>query len=137
MDTQSPGPADEDDAIDLPGQSDSSKNLKKRTRPPKEIDVEKLKEFLAVNMPVRRIAHFFNCTPETLYNKYRDLIIESNVDFEYQIRLAQLKAANELNPTMLIWLGKQVLGQSDEQKVTVEQKPSVSDIVFVPLKKEE
>lgn len=127
----------DDDIIDLPGQSDSSQYLKKRTRPPMEIDVEKLKEFLAVNMPVRRIAHYFNCTPETLYNKFRDLIVQSNVDYEYGLRLAQLRAANDGNPTMLIWLGKQVLGQSDEQKVTIEQKPSVSDITFVPLKKEE
>lgn len=127
----------DDDIIDLPGQSDSSQFLKKRTRPPMEIDVEKLKEFLAVNMPVRRIAHYFNCTPETLYNKFRDLIVQSNVDYEYGLRLAQLRAANDGNPTMLIWLGKQVLGQTDEQKVTLEQKPSVSDITFIPLKKEE
>lgn len=127
----------DDDIIDLPGQSDSSQYLKKRTRPPMEIDVEKLKEFLAVNMPVRRIAHYFNCTPETLYNKFRDLIVQSNVDYEYGLRLAQLRAANDGNPTMLIWLGKQVLGQTDEQKVTLEQKPSVSDITFIPLKKEE
>ncbi len=127
----------DDDIIDLPGQSDSSQFLKKRTRPPMEIDVEKLKEFLAVNMPVRRIAHYFNCTPETLYNKFRDLIVQSNVDYEYGLRLAQLRAANDGNPTMLIWLGKQVLGQSDEQKVTIEQKPSVSDITFIPLKKDD
>lgn len=126
----------DDDSIDLPGQLDSSRFIKRRTRPPMDIDVEKLKELLAVNMPVRRIAHYFNCTPETLYNKFRDLIVNSNVEYEYKLRLAQLKAANDGNPTMLIWLGKQVLGQTDEQKVTLEQKPSVSDITFVPLKKE-
>lgn len=126
-----------DDAIDLPGQSDSSKILKRRTRPPKEIDVEKLKEFLAVNMPIKRIGHYFNCTPETLYNKFGDMIIESNVNFEKEIRIAQLKAANQLNPTMLIWLGKQYLGQRDLSEVAISaEKPSVQDIVFAPLKKD-
>lgn len=129
---------DPDDSIDLPGQADSSKNLKRRTRPPKEIDLQKLKEFLAVNMPIKRIGHYFNCTPETLYNKYADLIIEANVNHEHRIREAQLQAAVSGNPTLLIWLGKQYLGQRDVQEVAIEDKrPSVSDIKFIPLQRDD
>ena len=125
---------------DLPGQSGSSLHLKKKNpwRIAKEIDVEKLKEFLAVNMPVHRIAQYFGTTKETLYNKFGDLIIESNVNFEQQLRLAQVRAANEGNPTMLIWLGKNLLNQVDSSRVEVQQteKPSVGDIKFVPLSKD-
>lgn len=125
---------DVNDSIDLPGQFDSSKNLKRRTRPPKEIDVQKLKEFLEVNMPIKRIGHYFNCTPETLYNKYADLIIESNVNYEFHIRQAQLRTALSGNPTMLIWLGKQYLGQRDMLEPPVKsESPSVTDIKFLPL----
>ena len=123
-----------DDSIDLPGHADSSKHLIRRTRPPKEVDVEKLKEFLEINLPVKRIAHYFNCTPETLYNKFGDLIVESNVAYEVKLRQAQMRAALAGNPTMLIWLGKQYLGQRDMNDVTVKtETPSVSDIKFIPL----
>lgn len=131
---------DENEGISLPGQQDSSKFLKtsKVGRKPKPIDEEKLKEFLSVNMPITRIAHYFNCTPETLYNRYGDMIIEHNVEFEHMVRLNQVKAINGLNPTLLIWLGKQVLGQRDMQELTVTQeKPSVSEITFLPLRKED
>lgn len=125
---------------DLPGQTGSSLHLKKKNpwRIAKEIDVEKLKEMLAVNMPVHRIAQYFGTTKETLYNKFGDLIIESNVNFEQQLRLAQVRAANEGNPTMLIWLGKNLLNQVDSSRVEVQQteKPSVGDIKFVPLSKD-
>ena len=106
---------------DLPGQTGSSLHLKKKNpwRIAKEIDVEKLKEFLAVNMPVHRIAQYFGTTKETLYNKFGDIIIESNFHFEQQLRMAQLRAANDGNPTMLIWLGKNLLNQVDSSKQTV------------------
>ena len=89
-------------------------------------------------MPVHRIAQYFGTTKETLYNKFGDLIIESNVNFEQQLRLAQVRAANEGNPTMLIWLGKNLLNQVDSSRVEVQQteKPSVGDIKFVPLSKD-
>ena len=34
------------------------------------------------------------------------------------LRRAQWKAAHDGNPTMLIWLGKQMLGQRDKQEIT-------------------
>jgi hypothetical protein len=34
------------------------------------------------------------------------------------LRRRQFKAADDGNPTMLIWLGKQYLGQADKQEVT-------------------
>jgi hypothetical protein len=113
---------------DLPGQSGSSLHLKKKNpwRRAKEIDVEKVKEFLAVNMPVHRIAQYFGTTKETLYNKFGDIIIESNVNFEHQLRLAQVKAVNELNPTMLIWMGKNLLNQVDSSKQTLVHEGKVT-----------
>lgn len=108
---------------------------KMRTRPPKVIDEEKLKEFLAVNMPITRIADYFSCSRQTLYNKFAELIVESNIDYEYKLRLAQHRLAVDGNPTMLIWLGKNVLGQVDSShmNMNVETKPSVSEIRFTPL----
>lgn len=45
------------------------------------------------------------------------------------LRRWQLEAAEKGNPTMLIWLGKQVLKQSDQQQVVVEQKTTDSEKV--------
>lgn len=38
------------------------------------------------------------------------------------LRRAQWKAALDGNPTMLIWMGKQVLGQKDRQESVVEHR---------------
>lgn len=125
----------ENDDLYSPEQVDTSLSAKKRTRPLKPIDEDKLRDLLAVNMPVKRIAQYFNVTSETLYNRYGDLIIESNVEYEAQLRKAQLRTALDGNPTMLIWLGKQYLGQRDLQEVAIEDKrPSVSEITFTPLR---
>lgn len=113
---------------DLPGQVKSSLYLKKKNpwRRAQEIDVDKLKEFLEVNMPVHRIAQYFGTTKETLYNKFGEMIIKSNVEFEHSVRRAQVRAANDLNPTMLIWLGKNNLGQIDSSRQTLVHEGKVS-----------
>lgn len=45
------------------------------------------------------------------------------------LRRRQFKAANDGNPSMMIWLGKQYLGQTDKQDITaaVTQDVRISD----------
>lgn len=51
---------------------------------------------------------------ETLYKKHQSASKAS-------LRRLQWKAAQNGNPTMLIWLGKQWLGQSDRREITVAE----------------
>lgn len=45
-----------------------------------------------------------------LYKKHQD-------EGKASLRRAQWKAAQDGNPTMLVWLGKQMLGQTDKQAI--------------------
>lgn len=48
---------------------------------------------------------------EALYKKHQD-------EGKASLRRSQWKAAQDGNPTMLVWLGKQVLGQKDKQELS-------------------
>lgn len=59
------------------------------------------------------IAEWFELPVETLKYNFRDLILKGRTETKQALRRAQLKSALEGNTTMLIWLGKNILGQSE------------------------
>lgn len=58
------------------------------------------------------IAYAMGCSRSVL-RKYTDLIAEGKARGRVKLRRAQMDKALEGNPTMLIWMGKQLLSQSD------------------------
>jgi len=71
----------------------------------------------------RRIRERFDCS----YVQYR----EKNKEYRrIMLRGWQWKAAEQLNPTILIWLGKQYLGQTDKQQVELTKEDSKLEIVI-------
>lgn len=73
-----------------------------------------------------------DCTPETFTNNFRDIYQKGREQGKQILRSLQNKAASNGNVTMLIWLGKQYLGQREtpETEVTVPDR----EIVFVKEK---
>lgn len=59
-----------------------------------------------------------------LYKKHQD-------EGKASLRRAQWKAAQEGNATMLVWLGKQVLGQRDKSDVSANVQVSSVEMTFV------
>jgi DNA-binding PadR family transcriptional regulator len=59
------------------------------------------------------IAEWFEIPVETLKYNFRDLITKGRTETKQALRRAQIKSALEGSTTMLIWLGKNILGQSD------------------------
>lgn len=59
------------------------------------------------------IAEWFDIPVETLKYNFRDLIAKGRSETKQALRRAQIKIALEGNVTMMIWLGKNILGQSD------------------------
>lgn len=49
---------------------------------------------------------------------FKEIIERGNARGRVSLRQSQFKLAIDGNATMQIWLGKQLLGQSDEQKIT-------------------
>lgn len=109
----------------------------KRGRPKKILNfegekaVEKLSSFMCTES---EIAAFLETTVDTLHNKAND---EKFVAAKQRgqdkgkasLRRAQFKAADNGNATMLVWLGKQYLGQKDEQFTTLQDTNITFDIV--------
>jgi hypothetical protein len=82
---------------------------KKAIVPPEE--VEKL---AGIGMKTTEIADWFGVTEQSIRYNFSDEIVKGRLEVKMSLRRAQLKKAiDNLDSTMLIWLGKNMLGQSD------------------------
>lgn len=103
------------------------KRSKRGGRPPKELDIspERIAQLAAVNATVEDIATQAGCSRDTIERRYRDAIKRARAEFRTRILLAQIKAAERGNAALLIWLGKQYLGQVENPVPEPEQDPDV------------
>jgi len=91
-------------------------------------DVEKLASY---GCSVREIANYFGCSEDLIKKSYSQFVTKGKDKGKIRLRQMQWRAAENGSVPMLIWLGKQVLGQSDKQEIT-EVRP-IDDIVFDEL----
>ncbi len=86
-------------------------------RPKKIIDYEAVSKLAAIQCTQAEIASFLGCSVDTLQRdeKFSGLYKEAIERGKMSLRRYQWKALEEGNTTMLIWLGKQYLGQKDER----------------------
>ena len=91
-------------------------------RPKKKIDYNIVEELSNIQCTQEEIASVLNISVRTLQRDEEFCRIYKNgMDKGKQsLRRMQWSAAKEGNTTMLVWLGKQYLGQSDKQNVTNE-----------------
>jgi hypothetical protein len=87
-------------------------------RPRKDIDPEKVRQLAAIHCTVDEIAAVMDCSKDTLERRFAALIEKGREEGRASLRRVQYKAALAGNATMMIWLGKQLLGQKDRQEVT-------------------
>lgn len=96
-------------------------------RPSAVIDLETVRNAASIGCTVPEIAAVLGLSKSTM-NKYMalDPDIQEAIDFGREhgystLRRAQWNGAvQDRNPTMLIWLGKQMLGQRDKIDTAVE-----------------
>lgn len=62
---------------------------------------------------MREMADWFGVTESTFKYNFSEYVIKGKEETKQRLRQAQLKAAYAGNVAMLIWLGKQMLGQAD------------------------
>ncbi len=70
------------------------------------------------------IAEHFGCSDETITRRYMAELIKGRTALKTNLRQWQLRRAQAGSDTMLIWLGKQLLGQSDKLESKVETSTS-------------
>lgn len=92
-------------------------------RPRKEINIDQLEEMVKIQCTAEECASVLGVSSDTLDRRlkeegfagFAEFFKKYSDDGKSSLRRAQWKAAVENgNPTMLVWLGKQMLGQSDK-----------------------
>ena len=71
----------------------------------------------------REIAAYFGVKEDTLRRHFADYLAKGRYNLKTSLRQAQLRVALDGNPTMLIWLGKNLLNQNDSGTTSDEKRP--------------
>jgi hypothetical protein len=106
----------------------------KMGRPVKEIDFSLFESLCEIQCTLVEIAGVLKVSEDTIERRckehYQETFAESFKKLSapglISLRRAQMKTALDGNPTMQIWLGKQLLGQND--KLTIDVNKLDSDI---------
>lgn len=80
-------------------------------------------ELAAIGCTNREIARWFDMSENTLLYNFSNILEKGRSDLKQSLRKAQLKLALSGNAVMQIWLGKNILGQSDNPVSGDENKP--------------
>ena len=86
----------------------------KKGAPKKEVDVKVLRNLCEIQCTVKEMAFVLGVSVDTLNRNYKDVIQAGKSQGKIALRRAQWRNAIEKNNvTMQIWLGKNVLNQTD------------------------
>ena len=93
----------------------------------KAVDLAVVEGMASVGATIAEIADFLGVSEALVRKKARAEIAKGKATLRIKLRRAQVKKALDGNPAMLIWLGKQMLGQTDQRTVTFNDLDKLSD----------
>lgn len=107
-------------------------------RPKANIDWEEAGKLIEAGCDGVEVAAHFGCDSETLYNRcksdlkigFTDFLRQNRSKGNARLKQKQFEAAlDDKDRGMLIWLGKQRLGQSDKQQteISITEQPLLPD----------
>ncbi len=120
--------------------------MAKRGAKRKEFDLATVEGLGRIQCTNNEVAAVLGIDPDTVYERLKEKgdfyeALEGGRNRgRASLRRLQMRAAEELNPTMLIWLGKQCLDQTDrldlkaESKIKLEAAPDLSVLSVEELK---
>jgi hypothetical protein len=94
-------------------------------RPKLNIDPHLVEELAGLGCKNKEIAVLLGCSTDTLERNFAAEMEKGRENLKMSLRRWQLESAKKGNVVMLIWLGKQMLGQTDRVETlnTVQVKP--------------
>tara|TARA_B100000959_G_C14966829_1_gene618109 strand:- start:1194 stop:1658 length:465 start_codon:yes stop_codon:yes gene_type:complete len=99
-------------------QKEKEKKVKRPVgRPKKELDVKQIEMLSGFGCSVLEMAEFFTVDESLLRRRYMDKIRHGRQKLKLRIRQLQLKYASQGSVPLLIFLGKNLLNQSDKQQI--------------------
>ena len=91
------------------------------------IPEEQVYELAKLHCTNKEMADFFDVPLSTFTDNFRDIITKGKLETKQRLRAAQLKLALNGDRTLLIWLGKNILGPS-EQPINTEATEDSEDL---------
>jgi hypothetical protein len=86
-------------------------------RPKRQLDERQITDMASIGLTVKEIAGVLRRSYVTIHNDYPDSVDLGRARMRASLRRKQYETAMSGNATMLIWLGKQYLGQSAKRQV--------------------
>ena len=107
---------------------------KAKTKPHAVIDYKTLDKLCGIQCTGEECAAVLGMDYDTLnkglkregHGGFTDYFAQKSANGKASLRRKQYEVANSGNPTMLIWLGKQWLGQSEKQEVESKNDTSIN-----------
>ena len=98
-------------------------------RPKKyEIDTKQIEQLASFGCTNTEIASFFGCDESLIRKSYSEFLTKGRDKGKIKLRQLQWRSAEKGNTSMLIWLGKQLLAQTDKQEI--EMTKPIDEIEF-------
>lgn len=97
-------------------------------RPKLNIDPEEVYKLARIGCKTSEIADWFGCSRDTIENRFSAELTKGWESLKHSLRRKQIDVAMRGNAVMLIWLGKQMLGQVDSivNHIELEEKKAKS-----------
>lgn len=92
-------------------------------RPKLDLDEALIEKLASIHCTMEEIASICNCSVDTLERRYAELIKVAKDKGKSSLRRYQWEGAQKGNSAMLIWLGKQLLGQKDISRIELTEIP--------------
>ena len=89
-------------------------------RPKLQLDEGLIERLAMIHCNKTEIAAAVGCSVDTLDRNYAELIAKGMEKGKTTLRRMQFETAIKGNVVMLIWLGKQILGQKDTQATMID-----------------
>ena len=91
---------------------------------PKKYDIngEEVTKLASYGCTNKEIADFYGCSADLIEKSYSEFLTKGRAEMKMRLRQLQWKSATKGNVVMQIWLGKQILGQS-ENTITEDDEP--------------
>ena len=88
-----------------------------------EIDPDLVKQMASWGAKTTEIANYFGVSVSTIDRRFAEELTKGRSNLQMSLRQWQLASAKKGNVAMLIWLGKQMLGQVDRAQLDVAKIP--------------
>ena len=94
-------------------------------RPKLDIDPEMVEKLAGIGCPNSEIAAVVGCSVATLDRNFAEVMHKGRENVKTRLRRKQIELALAGNVTLLIWLGKQMLNQSEKVEAKTEHSGEI------------